>query len=897
VRAIRRFTVRAALPESLAQLRDLTLNLRWSWHAETRDLFAAIDPAGWEASGHDPVALLGEVPPAQLESLGHDQAFLRRLDEAAQELNQYLSGPRWYQLSAGGGTGQDAPVAGSSGVIGSPAQAPAAIAYFSPEYGITEALPQYSGGLGILAGDHLKAGSDLGVPLIGVGLLYRHGYFTQSLSPEGWQTERYPASDPNGLPLTLLRDSAGSAVRVSVALAEDKTLSAQIWVAQVGRVPLLLLDSYVEDNEPALREVTDRLYGGGGDHRLRQELLLGIGGVRAVRAFCALTGHAEPEVFHTNEGHAGFLGLERIREYAGEGLSFEEAIEVCRAGTVFTTHTPVPAGIDRFSRELVERHFSGAAGDPALPLDRVLALGAETYPVGDPAVFNMAVMGMRLAQRVNGVSRLHGQVSREMFAGLWPGFDLAEVPIGSITNGVHAPTWVAGEVLDLASGQPEEAATVSQLPEDGHAWERVAHTAPARLWEIRRALRGRLVTLARERLRASWRQRGASDAELAWTDEVLDENVLTIGFARRVPSYKRLTLILHDQARLTELMLDPERPVQFIIAGKAHPADDGGKRLIQQMVQFADDPAVRHRIVFLPDYDMAMARALVQGCDVWLNNPLRPLEASGTSGMKSALNGGLNLSIRDGWWDEWYDGADGWAIASADGLEDPQRRDELESSALYDLLGLTVAPRFHDTGPDGLPRRWLEMVGHTLRALGPRVQASRMVREYVEDLYIPAALSSRALSDGAAAAGQAEPFAAARELAAWKRRVTRAWGGVRIEHVEGEDGEQGPGGSLVVRASVALGGLSPDDVSVEVVSGRVGDADEIINPVISALTLEVGPEDGVARFAGKAELGRPGPFGYTVRVVPRHPLLASDSEMGLVTVPEAPAGLTTGDLR
>jgi starch phosphorylase len=898
VRAIRRFTVRAALPEFLAPLRDLTLNLRWSWHAETRDLFAAIDPAGWEASGHDPVALLGEVPPAQLESLGHDQAFLRQLDEAAQELNQYLSGPRWYQLSTGGGTGgQDAPVAGSSGVIGNPAQAPAAIAYFSPEYGITEALPQYSGGLGILAGDHLKAGSDLGVPLIGVGLLYRHGYFTQSLSPEGWQTERYPAGDPNGLPLTLLRDAAGSAVRISVALAEDKVLSAQIWVAQVGRVPLLLLDSYVEDNEPALREITDRLYGGGGDHRLRQELLLGIGGVRAVRAFCTLTGHAEPEVFHTNEGHAGFLGLERIREYASQGLSFEEAIEVCRAGTVFTTHTPVPAGIDRFSRELVERHFSGAAADPALPLDRVLALGAETYPGGDPTVFNMAVMGMRLAQRVNGVSRLHGEVSRDMFAGLWPGFDIAEVPIGSITNGVHAPTWVAGEVLDLASGHPEEAATVSQLPEDGHAWERVAHTAPARLWEIRRALRSRLVTLARERLRASWRQRGSSDAELAWTDEVLDENVLTIGFARRVPSYKRLTLILHDQARLTELMLDPDRPVQFIIAGKAHPADDGGKRLIQQMVQFADDPAVRHRIVFLPDYDMAMARALVQGCDVWLNNPLRPLEASGTSGMKSALNGGLNLSIRDGWWDEWYDGADGWAIPSADGVEDPQRRDELESSALYDLLGLTVAPRFYDTGPDGLPRRWLEMVGHTLRALGPRVQASRMVREYVEELYIPAALSSRALSDGPAAAGQAEPFTAARELAAWKRRVTRAWGGVRIEHVEGEDGEQGPGGSLVVRASVALGGLSPDDVSVEVVSGRVGDADEIINPVISALTLEGGPEDGVARFAGKAELGRPGPFGYTVRVVPRHPLLASDAEMGLVTVPEAPAGLTTGDLR
>ncbi|HEX3390916.1 MAG TPA: alpha-glucan family phosphorylase [Streptosporangiaceae bacterium] len=889
MRAIRRFTVRAALPESLAPLRDLTLNLRWSWHAETRDLFAAIDPAGWEASGHDPVALLGEVPPAQLETLGHDQAFLRRLEDAARDLDQYLSGPRWYQRHA------DAGGAGSGQVPSGP---PAAIAYFSPEYGITQALPQYSGGLGILAGDHLKAGSDLGVPLIGVGLLYRHGYFTQSLSPEGWQTERYPASDPNGLPLTLLRAPDGTAVRVSVALAEGKLLAAQIWVAQVGRVPLLLLDSYVEENEPALREVTDRLYGGGGDHRLRQELLLGVGGVRAVRAFCALTRHAEPEVFHTNEGHAGFLGLERIREYAEQGLTFEEAIELCRAGTVFTTHTPVPAGIDRFSRDLLERHFSGAAADPALPIDRVLALGAETFPGGDPSVFNMAVMGMRLAQRVNGVSRLHGEVSREMFAGLWPGFDTAQVPIGSVTNGVHAPTWVAQEVLDLASATPEDSAVAQQLPEDGHAWERVAHTAPARLWEIRRALRGRLVGQARERLRASWRQRGASEAELAWTDEVLDENVLTIGFARRVPSYKRLTLILHNRARLTELMLDPERPVQFIIAGKAHPADDGGKRLIQQMVQFADGPAVRHRIVFLPDYDMAMARALVQGCDVWLNNPLRPLEASGTSGMKSALNGGLNLSIRDGWWDEWYDGADGWAIPSADGVEDPERRDVLESNALYDLLGQTVAPRFYDTGPDGLPRRWLEMVGHTLRALGPRVQASRMVREYVEALYIPAAQATRMLTDGVSGAtGRPEPFAAARELAAWKRRVTRAWGGVRIEHVEGEDGDQGPGGSLVVRATVALGGLSPDDVGVEVVYGRVGDADEILNPAVSSLTIEDGPEDGVARFVGKAELGRPGPFGYTLRVVPRHPLLASAAEMGLVTLPEAPAGLTTGDLR
>jgi glycogen phosphorylase len=877
VRAISRFTVRATLPEPLAALRELMLNLRWSWHAGTRELFAAIDPAGREEAGRDPTALLGEVPPEHLARLAGDQDYLRRLAAAAAGLQEYLAGPRWYQLSAGGHEGRP--------------DAPSAIAYFSPEYGIAGALPQYSGGLGILAGDHLKAASDLGVPLIGVGLLYRHGYFSQSLSPEGWQLERYPAGDPNGLPLTLLRDGAGSPVCIAVTLAEGHELAARVWLAQVGRVPLLLLDSHVEENEPALREVTDRLYGGGSEHRLRQELLLGIGGVRAVRVFCALTGHPQPEVFHTNEGHAGFLGLERIREYARAGLGFDEAIEVCRAGTVFTTHTPVAAGIDRFARDLVERHFSGPAADPALPADRLLALGAETYPGGDPSVFNMAVMGMRLAQRVNGVSSLHGQVSRAMFAGLWPGFDAGEVPIGSITNGVHAATWVAPEILALAAGDGDRPGP--ELPPDGEAWERVAAAGPARIWEIRRLLRARLVDTARHRLRASWRQRGAPDAELGWTQEVLDPGVLTIGFARRVPSYKRLTLMLHDPERLRPLLLDPQRPVQIVIAGKAHPADEGGKQLIQQMVRFADDPAVRHRIVFLPDYDMELARALVQGCDVWLNNPLRPLEACGTSGMKSALNGGLNLSVKDGWWDEWSDGENGWEIPSADGVADADRRDELESAALYDLIETAVAPLFYDAGTDGLPGRWLEMVEHTFRSLGPRVQASRMVRDYVTGLYLPAAGASRLLAEEKAGT----PFAAARELAAWKHRVSLAWDGVRIEHVEAEDGRRGPGDGLLIRASVALGQLTPDDVAAEIVSGRVDDDDEIIEPEVSAMSLDGAGDAGTPRYVGRAGLGRPGPFGYTVRVVPRHPLLASSAELGLVTFPQAPAGMTNGDLR
>jgi glycogen phosphorylase len=873
VRAIRRFTIHPALPDPLAPLRSLMLNLRWSWHAPTRALFAEIDPVAWDESGHDPVDLLSRVSHERLAALAADDDFLARLGRAVGELTEYRTGPRWYQRSAQVSDG------------------PAAIAYFSPEYGITEALPQYSGGLGILAGDHLKAASDLGVPLIGVGLFYRHGYFTQSLSPEGWQAERYPASDPAGLPIALLRDDAGAPARVTVGMPEGATLTAQIWVADVGRIPLLLLDSYTEDNDPLLREVTDRLYGGGSDHRLRQELLLGIGGVRALRLYCALTAHPEPEVFHTNEGHAGFLGVERIREYLASGATFAEAVELTRAGTVFTTHTPVPAGIDRFDKKLIEAQFGPESGEPGLPAEEILAFGAETYSGGSPDVFNMAVMGMRLAQRVNGVSKLHGQVSRAMFTGLWPGFDTDEVPIGSITNGVHGPSWVANPVMSLVQ-DGHEAGAADWLADDLPAWEAVAED-PARIFQIRQRLRSRLVGEARSRLRASWKQRGASDAELSWIDGALDENVLTIGFARRVPSYKRLTLMLQDPARLTALLLDPDRPIQMVVAGKAHPADDGGKALIQEMVRFADDPAVRHRIVFLPDYDMELARIMVRGSDIWLNNPLRPLEACGTSGMKAALNGGLNVSVLDGWWDEWCDGQNGWAIPSADSVADQSRRDAVEAAALYDVLGKSVAPMFYERGADGLPRRWLEMVTHTLRTLGPKAQATRMVREYTTELYLPAVRSSRALTDG-----RGRPFGGAAVLAAWKQRVTGAWPDVKIEHVESHDGAQYPGARLVIRAGVALGQLSPTDVSVEVLYGRTGDDDEIAEPLRAELTLESPPGgDAVAWYCGEAVLGQPGPFGYTVRVLPSHPMLSAPAEMGLVTVPDTPAGMANGDLR
>ncbi|HJQ41620.1 MAG TPA: alpha-glucan family phosphorylase [Jatrophihabitantaceae bacterium] len=849
MKALRRLTVRAAFPDELTKLGEIVDNLRWSWHPESLDLLESVDPDLWQECNHDPARMLGEVSAERFATLARDRKFVRGLTDLHDDLTEYLTQPRWYQEQ------QDA----------NPAL-PASIAYFSPEFGITEVLPQYSGGLGILAGDHLKAASDLGVPIIGVGLLYRAGYFRQSLSRDGWQLEHYPSLDPQGLPIHLLHSAEGTPARISLALPGGRTLWAQIWIAKVGRVPLLLLDSDIEENDNAARQVTDRLYGGGKEHRLEQELLLGVGGVRAIRAFCAASGTAAPQVFHTNEGHAGFLGVERIRELVeGYDLTFDEALQAVRAGTVFTTHTPVPAGIDRFPRELVA---SALASMPGVPVERVLELGSEQ----DPTIFNMAHMGLRLGQRANGVSLLHGSVSREMFADLWPGFDPSDVPIGSVTNGVHAPTWMAREIYEIAEREVGSAKIAA-----GAGWDAVDKVRDPELWRVRRDLRARLVGEVRRRVRESALQRGMTDAELGWVSSVFDPDVLTIGFARRVPSYKRLTLMLRDPERLRSLLLHPDRPVQIVIAGKSHPADDGGKQLIADMVRFADDPAVRHRITFLPDYDIGMARYLYWGVDVWLNNPLRPLEACGTSGMKAALNGALNLSIRDGWWDEWFDGENGWAIPSADGVPDHDRRDDLEAAALYDLVESHVAPRFYEHGANGIPTRWVQMVRHTLKTLGPKVLATRMVSDYVQQYYAPAAGSSALMAT--------DNFAAARSLAQWRTGVLGAWPGVRVLHVDSQlEGEHSElGGRLTLRAEVALNGLVPDDVDVEAVYGKVDLENSLTDITVRSLkAVEV--TDGTARFEGDIPLERTGPFGYTVRVLPRNDLLASSAELGVVAL-------------
>ena len=848
MRALRSFAVRVSLPQELGELTGIALNLRWSWNRRAADLWRWVDADAWDTSGHDPVRMLGLVSQERFEQLAEDGPFLSFLASVSEDLQSYLDEPRWYQSRQKNG--------------------PRAIAYFSPEFGVSEALPIYSGGLGVLAGDHLKAASDLGVPLVGVGLLYRQGYFRQHLNADGWQQERYPALDPHAMPLSLLPGDDGSPLKIEVDLAGARCV-AQLWLARVGRVRLILMDCDVEENDAEERGVTDRLYAGGSEHRLRQEIVLGIGGVRALQA----AGY-EPDVFHSNEGHAGFLGLERIRQIVtSEGLGFHDALEGVRAGTIFTTHTPVPAGIDVYEHELMQRYFTSFAKECDITFEELMALGQGSSAGGTKSTeigtFNMAVMGLRLGARANAVSKLHGVVSRAIFSDLWPGIPTEEGPITSITNGVHTATWLGPEISEVMDRRlsPGWAET------GGGRWSRIEEVPDAELWRARERARERLVYFVRERLRRQLLARGASDAEVSWTDEVFDPGILTIGFARRFAQYKRATLILSNKERLRSLLLSGDRPVQFVFAGKAHPQDDGGKEMIRELVHFSADPEVRGRFAFIEDYDVEVARVLCQGSDVWLNNPRRPLEASGTSGMKAALNGVLNCSVLDGWWDECYDGKNGWAVGTTDLFEDHEYHDRVDSSSLYDLLEREIAPRFYDRPEGPVPRRWVERMKASMSSLGSFVAADRMVRDYVEKLYVPAAQHGRSL--------MADGCARAKALAAWKEHVRAAWEDVSILNVEGDVTAADVGDERSVSVTVRLGALTTGDVAVQLAHGRVGANGELVQPEL----IELKPSDsadGVCVYGGSFKTDEPGLYGYAARVIPSHEDLTSPMDLGLI---------------
>lgn len=850
-RPIRTFIVLPHLPERLQALHKLAYNMWWCWNHEAVSLFRRIDPDLFTAVENSPVKLLGSIDQARLEQLLQDDGFLAHMDRVAEALDSYMQGTTWFQEQFGDTQSFR-------------------VAYFSAEFGIHDSVPVYSGGLGVLAGDHLKSASDLGVPLVGVGLMYREGYFRQYLNPDGWQQERYPENDFFSLPLIPENKPDGTPVLVPIPLP-GRDIHARIWRIQVGRVPLYLLDTNIPRNTPEDRQITSRLYGGDNDMRIRQEMVLGIGGIRALKAL-----GKTPTVCHMNEGHSAFSGLERIRVLMEEHhLDFHAARESVSAGTLFTTHTPVPAGNDVFPAHLLDHYFSGYL--PHLRIDRseFLGLGRQN-PRDENEPFCMTVLAIRLSNFANGVSKLHGQVSRKMWKSIWPELPEAELPIVSITNGVHTRTWLAPEMAQLYSrylGVEWE-----ERPTDYDIWKRVDRIPDAELWRTHERRRERLVAFARSRLKNQLKRRGAPPAEIARAEEVLDPESLTIGFARRFATYKRGALIFRNLERLSAIINNKDRPLQIIFAGKAHPRDHGGKELIAEIVHMSRRPEFRRRIVFLEDYDMNVARYLVQGVDVWLNNPRRPLEASGTSGMKVCCNGGLNLSVLDGWWVEGYgqDLGNGWAIGAGEEYQDLNYQDEVESRAIYDLLEQEIVPVFYTRSSDGLPRGWLRMMKRSIGTCTPVFNTNRMVQEYVEKGYWPSFKRHEALSDGG--------LKSARELAEWRRGVQRGWHQVRVEQVEAQGADpMHVGAQLDVKARVHLGQLRPDDVEVQLFHGVVDNLGEIPHPQTVTMGTNGHHDGGTWIYSGQVRCRSSGQHGFAVRVLPRHPNLTNPFEPGLLT--------------
>ena len=861
---IRTFSVVPSLPPELEPLRTLSYNLWWCWNHEAIMLFHRLDPALWERVEHNPVRFLGRVRQERLDEMAHNDGFLSHMNRVMEHLSDATRSQAWFDKKY-------------------PSH-PTRIAYFSAEYGLTEGLPVYSGGLGILAGDHIKSSSDLGIPLVGVGLLYRVGYFRQYLNLDGWQQELYPENDFYNMPLRPVKDDAGEPAAITVDIM-GRQVHAQIWRLEVGRTPVYLMDTNLDRNHPDDQVITAQLYGGDLEMRIRQEILLGIGGQRALTAL-----GIEPTVCHMNEGHSAFQALERIRRMMkAHGLSFAEARTAASAGNVFTTHTPVPAGNDMFPPNLVERYFNNYWPQLGLTRDEFLGLG-RIKPDDAHEPFCMTVLAIRLAAHCNGVSALHGDVSRKMWQGIWPEVPLEEVPIDHITNGIHAQSWVARDLAalyDRYMGPSWRSLGFSASPQavdpmaDGHGngsgngsganeadqmkrvWSRVGTIPDEELWRIHERLRARLVTYSRERLRCQLENRGAPQAEIEDASQVLDPEALTIGFARRFATYKRAALLFRDPDRLKAILADRDRPVQIIIAGKAHPKDNAGKELIREIIHNAREPELRRRVVFLEDYSMSVARRLVQGVDIWLNTPRRPMEASGTSGMKCSVNAALNLSIPDGWWCEAEGNDTGWTIGKGEDYTDRGQQDDVESRSLYDLLEKEVIPTFYNRNDADLPTEWLSMMKANLINICPVFNTDRMVIEYTEKFYIPSAEHTQSLFS--------ESFGAARTVAGWKERLRDVWPGVAVMEVtEPPAQELVVNSALPVTATVRLGRLTPEDVTVQLYYGPQDAGGTMLTTDTVTMEDQEGNGDGVYRYKGAIPCRTSGRYGFAVRVLPRH---------------------------
>ena len=847
---IQRFRVLPSIPEELSSLMKIAKNMWWVWNFEAIELFRRLDLELWRELDHNPVAFLGAVSQNKLREAAESESFIAHMKKVEDELDWHLSKKSWFEETHGA-QGADA-----------------AIAYFSAEFGIHESLQIYSGGLGVLAGDHLKSASELGLPLYGVGLLYRMGYFHQYLNIDGWQQEAFPETDFYNIPITPLKNEAGEPLKISVVFP-GRNVFAQIWECQVGRVTLYLLDTNIDENSIEDKVITDQLYGGDSEMRIKQELILGIGGVRALEAL-----GKKITVFHMNEGHSAFLAIERIALSMKEHkLNFREALEFVSGNNVFTTHTPVPAGNDRFPPEMIDSYLSHYYEKLGIARNDFLALGREN-PEDKNETFCMTVLAIKTASFCNGVSELHGRVSRNMWKNIWPSLPTHEVPIDHITNGIQILSWTSDEMMRLFNRYLGPRWIDS--PVDKDLWKNIDSIPDSELWKCRERLRERLVSFARRKLREQLIFRGAPKTEIDRSDSVLDPEALTIGFARRFATYKRANLILRHMERLAKLLLDKEKHIQIIFAGKAHPRDNMGKEIIKEIISLVRDERFRGRIVFIEDYEINVARYLVQGVDIWLNTPIRPKEASGTSGMKVVPNGGLNVSVLDGWWPEAYNGKNGWAIGKGEEYDDLNYQDEVESHSLYNMLEKEIIPMFYNRGADWLPKEWITLIKESMKTILPQFNTNRMVRDYTEKFYLESHKQHLRLREN--------EYDKAKKLAHWKETVGKIWKGVGITNLVSDDTREVTVGSqLRVQAVIKLDGLPHEQVSVELYFGNLNPAGEILEGAALPMVMTEKRTDGSYTYEGRLLCLRSGQFGFTVRVIPSNPDMIRKFEPKFIT--------------
>ncbi len=844
-------TVVPVLPERLQPLQKLARNLWYTWSSDAIELWRRLDRDIWEEVHHNPVQLLGKISQERLEEASNNESLLLQMDRLLEALDRYMEikTPYHYQLEK-------------------KLDPSFRVAYFSMEYGLNEALPIYSGGLGILSGDHLKSASNLNLPLVGIGLLYQKGYFGQYLNAEGWQQEYYVVNDFENMPITQEIDENGGPLEFSLEIG-DHDVRVNIWRVQVGRVPLYLLNTNLSVNAPGDREITAYLYGGDQDMRIRQEILLGMGGIRAMECL-----GIKPTIFHMNEGHSSFSILERIRNYVQkEGFSFDAAREIVKATSVFTTHTPVPAGNDYFSPDLMAKYFKKYADEFGLSLHDFLAMGRQNPHDGHES-FCMTVLAIKLANYRNGVSRLHQEVSREMWCKIWPAFSKRDVPITSVTNGVHIPSYISQEMGDLYNRYLGP--RWIEDPDNQKVWERVELIPDTELWRTHERRRERLISFTRRRVKDQFVRRGDLLSEIKEAEDVLNPEALTICFSRRFATYKRGDILFRNPKRLSRILNDPHRPVQIIFAGKAHPQDKEGKEIIKNIFQYTRKEEFRFNVVFLENYDITIARYMVQGADVWLNTPKRPMEACGTSGMKAVANGALHMSILDGWWEEGYKPSRGWAIGAGEQYEDSDEQDEIESRAIYELLEREVVPLFYDRARDGTPRGWIDMMRSSMRNLCPCYNTHRMLEDYVDSFYVPSFVRYQDMQQDREQAAQA--------FVDWKNHIQAHWGGISVKGIKlGKGGQEiAAGTSLPVQASIFLGDLCLEDIQVDLCFGHLDADGDIVDASIEPMACEKNDDGQVHVYQTIVSFKQTGKFGFALRILPRHPLLVHSCDMGFV---------------